>query len=481
VRNQARGELGHTYEGLYLQDKWRASDRLTVNFGLRWEGETWPKAAVNSPLKNFDPRAGFSYSFGTSHNIIMRGGFGLFHGTLPSPLLMCQRPSCGGLSKYPGRENIQDGLNAATRLSAFGADPLSMSQAFAGILNGQYPLSIASPFGGPPSVALDAIIARFAQNHKPPYGEQGSLGFEFQPFRDAVVDISYLHVRGVHLGSFYNVNQPNPSGQLMLHDSRGDTGLKNLYCANFPCFPDVGSGIIPNIRTFPFAVDFEADSKWDSQWDGLLVNFNKRMSNHVAAGISYTWSKGIDNGPNPSFVLIPQDSSNFNAERAVSADDVRHRFVANMTLQGPTHTNAIVNGFQLGFILSLESPHYFTKFAGFDANGDIFGNNDRVGIEPRNTFKGDSYKSFDMRLSRTFNITERTHLEALAEAFNLTNTLNVRFFNTAYGAADFCPTGGAANGCIGPLFKEGSPNPSYGTPRAVNNPRQIQLAIRLTF
>jgi len=69
----------------------------------------------------------------------------------------------------------------------------------------------------------------------------------------------------------------------------------------------------------------------------------------------------------------------------------------------------------------------------------------------------------------------------MAEAFNLTNTLNVRFFNTAYGAADFCPAGGAANGCIGTLYKEGSPNPSYGTPRAVNNPRQIQLAVRLTF
>jgi hypothetical protein len=291
----------------------------------------------------------------------------------------------------------------------------------------------------------------------------------------------YLHVRGIHLGSFWNVNQPDPSGQLLMHNSSGGTGLKNLYCANFPCSPDVGNGIIPNIRTFPFAIDFEADSKWDSQWDGLLVNFNKRMSRHVAAGVSYTWSKGIDNGPNPSFVLIPQDSSNFRAERALSSDDVRHRFVGNVTLQGPTHVNRLVNGFQLGMILSLESPHYFTKFAGFDANGDIFGNNDRVGVEARNTFRGDSYKSADVRLSRTFNFTERTHLEAMAEAFNLTNTLNVRFFNTVYGASDFCPAGGPGNGCVGTLFKEGSPNPAYGTPRAVFNPRQVQLAVRLTF
>ena len=50
---------------------------------------------------------------------------------------------------------------------------------------------------------------------------------------------------GIHLGSFYNVNQPDPSGQMQFHDSRGDAGFKNMYCVNFPCsppliFPGVG-------------------------------------------------------------------------------------------------------------------------------------------------------------------------------------------------------------------------------------------------
>ena len=97
------------------------------------------------------------------------------------------------------------------------------------------------------------------------------------------------------------------------------------------------------------------------------------------------------------------------------------------------------------------------------------------------TFKGDSYQSFDMRISRMFNLGEKVRLQALAEGFNLTNTLNVRFFNTAYGAADFCPVGGVAVCGPGPYFQEGSPNPNYGTPRAVNNPRQFQLALRLSF
>jgi hypothetical protein len=505
IRNEAEGEMNHTYDGLYIQDKWRATNRLTLNGGIRWEWETWPSNALKTQWKNFDPRLGMAYRVGTKKNVVVRGGFGLFHGIIPAPLLACQIPSCGGTpnitqlnnGKYPGRP-FEDSLNAKTELFAFASGTAITGLGLEGLIkDGAYPDNTTDPFTNPfaPCKPITncaffgpSVIVRFDQNHKNPYGIQASLAVEFEPLPDTTVSISGLHIRGVHLGSFFNVNQPDPNnGNLcgtaataalcVFHDSQGRSASKNLYCSALPC------PFNPGVRTFPIAVYFEATSRWDSQYDGLLINLNKRLSHNFSFGASYTWSKSIDDGPNPSFVLIPQDSQNFRAERALSSDDVRNRLVLNATVTTPKTWSAFARDFELGLITSIQSPMRFTKFVGFDANGDIFGNNDRVGIEPRNTFIGDNFRSVDLRVGRKIALQEKRSLEIFAEAFNLSNTLNVRFFNTVYGASDFCPFNPTAFGCPATpsTFREGSPNPLYGTPRAVNNPRQIQLAIKFNF
>jgi hypothetical protein len=527
IRNQSSATLDHTYTGFYLQDKWRASQNLTVNFGARWEFETWPSGVLNTQWKNVDPRLGLAYSLGTSRNVVFRAGAGLFHGIIPSPLLMCQAPSCGGLSTYPGRP-FEDGLNAKTGLFSFASSPFITYSALAALFGGgpfgtageaNYPNGVSAGFcpvgivpGYGPAGTLagcgflqPATIVRFDQNSQNPYGIQASASLEFQPFKDALLSITGMHLRGVHLGSFYNVNQPDPSGTVQFYNSKGQASCKDMYfnfqasgvanspdCAggnnvNFPAsmvisdVPHVNG--IPGFRDPNYSVFFEAKSGWDSVYDGLLISMNKRMTNNFSFAISYTYAHSIDNGPNPSFVLIPQDSANFHAERASSADDARHRFVGNAIFTSPKSWNMIARDFSFSTILTLQSPQYFTKYAGFDSNGDVFGNNDRVGNEPRNTFKGDTLQTVDVRLERTFPIREKLHLQALAEAFNLLNTVNIRYYNTSYGAADFCGPDSGAPGCFGApaFYREGSPNPSYGTPSAVFNPRQIQLALRLTW
>jgi len=510
VRNQASSTLDHTYNGLFVEDKWRATQNLTLNAGVRWEFETWPSQVLNTQWKNFDPRIGLAYNLGTSHNVVFRSGFGLFHGIIPSPLLMCQAPSCGGLAQYPNRP-FENGLNANTGLFSFASSPFINYLGLSSLLtNGTYPNGTPEPFCPDGTLAScgflqDATIVRFDQNSQNPYGIQASASVEFEPFKDTTVSISGIHLRGVHLGSFFNVNQPDPSGTVQVHDSSGSTSCKNVYfdfasplnspapinpppdCTAYPAqmvIPDVPHvNGVPGFRDPQFSVFFEAASKWDSVYDGLLVHVAKRLSHNFSYQLSYTYSHSIDDGPNPSFVLIPQDSANFRAERASSADDARHRFVGNATFSSPAGWNVLLRDFSFSTIFTLQSPQYFSKYAGFDVNGDVFGNNDRVGSEPRNTFKGDSLQTVDIRLERTLPIGDKLRLQLVAEGFNLFNTVNVRYFNTSYGAADFCNVDAGAPGCAGApqFFREGSPNPLYGTPSAVFNPRQIQLAVRLTW
>ncbi len=499
VRNQSKGVINHTYNGFFVQDKIRVTNRLTMNFGVRYEWETWPNEALDNDLNNWDPRFGFAYNPGGAWNFVIRGGAGIFHGTIPSPLLACQIPSCGGtVGEFPGRENKQDNLNATTRLFAFASAPFITNLALLNLLglpnllnpsmtqtDGTYVDAVPAAAIGCPSGFLsscgffgDSVIVRFAQDHQAPLAYQAGLSVEAEPIPSFRVSTSYLRVRGLRLGSFWNVNQPDPSGTAAVHDSSGRAASKNTYfCPVAIC----GIPGLPGTRNPSFAVYFEADSQWDSVYDGFFLTLSKRQGKFFGFNMNYTWSKGIDNGPNPSFVLIPQDSLNFRDERAVSADYAAHRFTANATWTSPSDWNPVLRDSLFSFIITLESPHYFTKFAGFDANGDVFGVNDRVGVEPRNTFKGDSLRTFDIRLGRSFPFQENKKLDVHFEAFNLFNTLNVRFFNTTYGAADFCPFNATATGCTATLFQEGSPNAAYGTPRATYNPRQIQFAVRFSF
>jgi len=495
IRDQATGKLNHTYNGVYLQDKWRATNKLTLNGGIRWEWETWPSGVLDTQWKNFDPRVGMAYNVGGKHNVVVRGGFGLFHGMIPSPLLACQRPSCGGtLGAYPtgpGTNGLaslnENSLNATTRLFAFASSPAITAYGLNQLLTtGTYPDAVPFPnvcFPGETVLSQcafwgDATVVRFAKDHKNPYGIQASLAIEFEPMKDTTVSASVMHVRGVHLGSFYNVNQPpgTPSS-LPMYDSQGRSGSKMLYCSFQPACP-----YTPGMADGRWGIYFEANSLWDSTYDGFLLSVNKRLSHNFAYGIGYTLGKSLDDGPNPSFVLVPQDSRNFRAERALSSDDVRQRLVMNGSVTTPKSWGKIGQDFMLSSIITIQSPMRFTKFAGFDANGDVFGNNDRVGIEPRNTFVGDNFRTVDLRLSRTINLKEKKSLELMFEAFNFSNTLNVKYFNTVYGAADFCTPDPGAFGCAGPTSNpESSPNPFYGTPRAVNNPRQLQLAVKFNF
>ena len=135
------------------------------------------------------------------------------------------------ISRTPDREH----LNAKTGLFSFASSPVINFLGLNALLTaGTYPNGTPEGFCPDGTLAScgflqDATIVRFDQDSKTPYGHAGDASVEFQPFKDTDVSVSGIHLRGVHLGSFYNVNQPDPSGTVLVHDSGGTSGCKNVY------------------------------------------------------------------------------------------------------------------------------------------------------------------------------------------------------------------------------------------------------------
>jgi hypothetical protein len=211
-----------------------------------------------------------------------------------------------------------------------------------------------------------------------------------------------------------------------------------------------------------------------SIYHGGTVTLTKRFSHLYSFAANYTWSKVIDNVGNQTLADAPEDPYRRDLERARSKQDVTHRFVASFNAEGPKRT--WLRGFRFALISEISSPQYYTLYAGADVNHDGNVLSDRVDLLGRNTYRGDGLLNFDLRLSRVFRLSERVRLEAFVEAFNVFNNVNVTDINTVYGAADF----------IGrePLsFNDNAPAPSpdFGTIRAADPPRQIQIAVRVVF
>jgi len=238
------------------------------------------------------------------------------------------------------------------------------------------------------------------------------------------------------------------------------------------------------------------DATGNAEYDGATLSVNDRFGQYFRFNANYTWSHTRDDGTFTTFVSTPQDLYNRALERADSVQDVRHRFIANLTASTPAKAMALLRNFEFSSIINLQSPRPFTIFVGNDVNGDTNPVTDRVGWSPRNSYRGDRLYSFDLRLSRTVHFSERTKLELAFDAFNVFNRQNINEVTSVYGGGtvDFCggtPThfGDAASLAIQqgtvscPAGNGGAPtpNPLFGTPRTMFNPRQLQISAKVTF
>lgn len=196
------------------------------------------------------------------------------------------------------------------------------------------------------------------------------------------------------------------------------------------------------------ATNRQYQSIGDSWYDGVTVAIAKRASSTGSFRLSYTFSKGIDTAGN-FFFSQPQDANDVAAERGRSDNDQRHRLSLSGTLNLPARV-------LLSAIVTYTSALPFNVQLPNDRNGDgVF--NDRPAGVGRNTGRGFDYRAVDLRLSRAFGLTRGVSAEAIVDAFNVLNRANYQVPNNIVTS------------------------PAFGQPTAVNDPRQVQLGVRLLF
>jgi hypothetical protein len=508
--------INHGYFGFYGQDQWRVTPKFTFNYGLRWDFETGLSQIIRPDYRGFQPRIGFAYS-PTKHTVI-RSGFGIFDDRYNMTFLFVTDPQrevvIPGVAQPFVREGNQTAPWVLNQLSfdapspANAGNPLpypngatvpTPSQAAKTlILTGQTPPNFNT---GPKGTFVTNSGGGIDPNSRIAYSEQASLQVDQEIGKGLVVSVGYLFLRGRKQFRPENLNVC-PSAGLT------NNATSCPPASAIPGPPITPTGPFPNNK-LPDGRDafsgvlytnaglmYYVDATGNAAYNGGTISVTDRFGQYFHFNANYTLSHTSDDGTFLTFVSTPEDLYNRSLERGDSVQDVRHRFVANFTADAPQDT--FLRNFEFSSIINLQSGRPFTLFVGNDINGDTNPVTDRVGWSPRNSYRGDNLYTVDLRVARLIHLNERMALNLGFDAFNVFNRQNVDEVTSVYGGGtpDFCGAvpmhyndaaslaiqqGKVACGPDGGLAVAPAPNPLFGTPRTMFNPRQLQLSAKFTF
>jgi outer membrane receptor protein involved in Fe transport len=524
IGDSNRGTFQNNH-GLYFQDDWRVTNRLTLNLGIRWDyygvigeennrfslfnGDTVTPAVLPThqlypkDFNNFGPRLAFSYDLFGDSKTVLRGGWGLYYDAFSQDFFVGQLP-WPTFNSGPAY-NFVPGSASAIQLS-YAVNPLlGQGACVAGTIPIPGSASCAAPtfLFDPVNFGNDTFTVD--QNIATPYVQNYNVNMQHEFSKNIALQFGYVGSTGKKLFRYRDINQ---AGSLI----------------GFPA-------------QFGFGYLLQFESTATSQYNSLQTNFRIQNFHGLNSTVNYTWghsiddaSDGLDDVPNTA---QPNNSFNTRAERGRSSFDTRHRFswLFNYEFPKASHTQWLLNGWAMDGAFSYSSGQPFTVSyianfcCDFDGMGEFFGRPDLVGdpfagthgpgqflnldafavpctygggfscaggqhpgSSPRNAFNGPSYHNFDFSLSKTTPIGDRVKLQFRVDAFNIfnhpnfTNPLLPNFF------VDFTANG--LNETAGPHFGHGvgflpltaTPDVGIGNPfLGGGGPRNIQLGLKLTF
>ncbi|WP_352430354.1 TonB-dependent receptor [Pyrinomonas sp.] len=452
----------------FVQDDWRATPRLTINAGLRYDYQSLAQPPVRNPdpqllaakldtsrrpkdANNFAPRIGFAYS--PDEKTVVRGGYGIFYGRTPAIMV--------------STAHSQNGINVV------GVNLTSNAAIIAAGLT--YPQIFKSPPPPGTGAPVRPNLFLFEENYVQPYVQQARLGVERELLPNTSLSVTYLFFRGVHLSRTRDINLFPP----VETPGIGYDG-QSFKVLRFPA-------------TRPFANYTRInlfESSADSLYNGLAVQLTRRFARGVQFIAAYTLAKAKDNKPDQTAVVpgsgddakVVENPFNLRAEWSAADVDQRQRFVFSPVFEFGRFTRtenrflrAALSDYLLSGIIQLQSGFPYSAGISGDPNRDGNQLNDRVPTTRRNQFYTPATYQFDLRLARRIRIGEKARLSLIVEGFNLFNRANVATVNSTYYRGFTVDSAGTLQ------FGAPPASAAFGTPRTFLTPRELQLAIKFDF
>lgn len=403
--------------GMYVQDEWRATNRLTINAGLRYENQRPATERYNriayfdeklvNPISaaygsnlyggfefagtggrgrgawmpdnlNFGPRLGLAYR--VTDKLVTRVGSGIFFGPTSAML------GFDGGGQSPG-------YTATTNWLATSNGGYTPSN----VVSNPFPQGLQQPTGN--KLGAETYLGYWPSQIWPkvphPVGTmyQWSADLQYQVSPHSIAQIGYTGVRGRHLlygNPNINIDQI-PTEDLKL-GSKLDEMVKNPFQglvsgANSSLFTDATIPYYQLLRPFPQYYALGATRSLPgarSQFDALNAKYTYSFSNGLSSITSYQWSKNMDDG-SEAFVgwLIGnmwRDSYHTKLDYALSAHDLPHSFAEAWVYQLPyghgrkfgasipQAVNQVVGGWNVSGVVRLASGYPFGNPVNFGWN-----------------------------------------------------------------------------------------------------------------
>lgn len=485
---------------LFVQDQWKITRRVTLNYGLRYDRQFVPapvnpnpaipqSLAIPTDRRAFGPRGGAAWDIAGNGKTVLRGGYALYYARTPNGLIENALAQTG----------LSDPSRVVIALSFQPTDPGAPL----------YPAILPSI---PATASASASVFRMDSSYRQARIQDFNVALERQ-LGNNVVTASFIHARGDRLETSFDANLPTPqftrTYQLpdgstfqvpyvagVIRTAAGVTQSNNLSRPN----PAFGAISVANSlgKSWYSAMFLEAKRRFSRNWQ-LSAGYTLAKAESLTGGGADGGGSGVEGAFGGGAFA---DQFHLSNNRGTASTDQRHRLVVSGVWE-PHVSGAgarLINGFRASTIFSAESGrpisailnipslpflgtdgNTYNGYSGLRGQGGGSDRNQLPTIERNSIYGAPNYR-LDLRIARDFKVREHAVVELIGEAFNLFNRSNFNgYFNTVYNATattNTTPLNAPVLLTAASNFKVAN---NDGSAPDGTNARRLQISLRFRF